>query len=95
MAGNVEPKLHGRIEMSNKRYVVTDWANNVMDWGTFNTYRDAHEEVDARIRKEIMWDHNIDIDNHLLDDNLVDELVADYRGEYFINEVNLATNEQE
>lgn len=77
------------------KYIVKDWAGNEMDWGTFETEEDAFDYIVEHVRLELLNDglnvneiqnNTISIDYPELD-LLVNKIVEQYEGEYYVDEV--------
>ena len=71
------------------KYIVKDWAGNVMNWGTFSDTDYAYESIHNRALSEMSEDgYDIRWTEDRDDGTEFDEKVFyQYCGEYFIHEI--------
>lgn len=78
------------------KYIIKDWAGNVMNWGVFDSLEDAGAELDARVQLELedsgiyqhkIWQSGLTEEFPELED-ILDKIVTTFSGEYIIEELN-------
>lgn len=75
-------------------YIIKDWAGNIMNWGTFETFEDAHESIDEHVRQEL-FDNGINVNltyglenDYPEFEQILEKIVSEYTAEYWIDEEN-------
>jgi hypothetical protein len=74
------------------KYIVKDWAGNVMDWGTFSSYDEAWDVIAQKVDDELLSDgidvnktYGLESDYKAFED-VLDKIRSDYLGEYGVYE---------
>lgn len=75
------------------RFIVKDWAGNVMNWGEYEDFDDAMVELDERVRMELREngidiEQTYDLQNEYPElEKALDKIVTEFSGEYWIDEI--------
>lgn len=77
-------------------YIIKDWMNNEMQWDNspYFDMDEASEAIQEHVAHEIFQNEGIDIYNHKLNEEEIDKLIDEYRGEYYVEEL-IEDNQEE
>ncbi len=74
------------IKKENNKYIVKDWAGNVMNWGTFSDFDYAQEAITMHVLGEMSSDG---YDTKWVEDggDFDEGIFSSYCDEYFVDEI--------